>query len=200
MNECIKPNKEKVEHYFRLLMTEGLGLNLLDPNLKGTPERVARMYCEELFPNCFTDFGEATSFPNEKKYDQTIVLDNIWFASVCSHHFLPFTGKLWTAYIPGELLVGASKPARITAHYAARPQLQENLIHEVLNKFVEEVQPRAAMIYARAIHGCMKCRGVRQYAGSGMGGCAIYGLYHTDPSAKSEALQLIQMSMTKDDL
>lgn len=34
-------NQAKVEEYFGKLLTEGLGLDLSDPNLKDTPKRVA---------------------------------------------------------------------------------------------------------------------------------------------------------------
>src|SRR5574337_83306 len=119
------------------------------------------------------------------------MIDNIHFTSVCSHHFLPFTGKAWFLYIPNEHdLIGASKMPRLVAHYAARPQLQENLCHEVLNRFVEVMQPKGAMLVMRAVHGCMSCRGVRQYNGTGMTSSAIYGSF-TQESTRSEGMALI---------
>lgn len=186
-----------VEHYFAMLMQVGLGFDMNDPNLIDTPSRIARMYCEELFKNVDKEYPEEDfrKFPNTKKYNQVTMIDNIHFTSVCSHHFLPFVGKAWFLYIPNEYdLIGASKMPRIIEHYAARPQLQENLCHEVIERFVEVMQPKAAMLVMRAIHGCMACRGVNQYNNTGMTSSAIYGGFN-DATTRSEAMSLIQLSL-----
>jgi len=39
---------KKIQHHFREIM-ETLGLDLTDDSLKGTPERVAKMYIKEIF-------------------------------------------------------------------------------------------------------------------------------------------------------
>lgn len=184
-----------VEEYMHKILSEGLGLNMLDPNLIDTPKRIAKMYCRELFHNVGEEFPESKfrSFPNEKNYSQIVMVDNIHFTSMCSHHFMPFTGKAWFLYIPDEKLVGVSKIPRIVEHYAARPQLQENLCHEIMNRFVEVIKPKGVMLVMRAIHGCMSCRGVRQYANSGMTSSAIYGVFN-DAAVREEAMNLIQMS------
>lgn len=187
-------NPLKVEEYFKLLMTEGLGLDLSDPNLIGTPERVARMY-GEMFSGLDNNFKGLTTFPNDKNYDEIVLLDNIFFVSMCSHHFLPFYGLGWVAYIPDKKIMGASKPARLINHFAAKPQLQENLGEEVVEFLDRELSPKAVMVVLRAEHGCMKCRGVKQYAGSGMLTSNIRGLFKEDPSTKAEAFNLIKLSM-----
>lgn len=184
----------EVEKHFRLLMEEGLGLDLSNPNLVGTPERVARMY-QELFSGLDTEFEGVTSFPNDHNYDEIVLLDNIFFVSVCSHHFLPFYGKAWVAYIPSNKVMGASKASRVINHYSARPQLQENLSHEIVNFLERKLNPKALMVVMRAEHGCMKCRGVKQYDGAGMLTSAVKGSFKTDSIAKSEALDLIKLSV-----
>jgi len=184
-----------VEHYFRLLMTEGLGLDLSDPNLLDTPKRVAKMYCQEFFRGIGEEFNGCKTFPNKKKYDQIIMLDRIDFVSVCSHHFLPFTGYAWIAYIPNKHLAGASKFARTVHHYAARPQLQENLCHEVIDCLKKNIKPRGLMVVMRATHGCMSCRGVKQSNKSGMMTSALKGVFKKDEKARSEVLDFIKISL-----
>ena len=188
--------KDVVESLFRKLMEDGLGFDLSDPNLCDTPARVARMYCEEFFCNCCEEFADFKAFPNIHNYNQIIISDLISFVSVCSHHFLPFTGQGWVLYIPDDKLIGASKPARLIEHYAARPQLQENLCHEVLNSLVAGISPKGAMVVLRAIHGCMKCRGVRQMK-SGMGTSAVEGAFK-QPDVKAEGMDLIKLSLLCD--
>ena len=116
------------------------------------------------------------------------------FVSMCSHHFLPFTGLCWVAYLPDKHLIGASKPARLVNHYASRPQLQERLAQDVLDNFVEHVKPKGAMVLMRAVHGCMKCRGVRQQHG-GMMDSALYGMFKSDQAARTEVLDLVKISL-----
>lgn len=187
-------NESKVIHYFELLMSEGLGFDLKDANLSGTPSRVAKMYCREWFKSVGSEFTDFKSFPNDAGYEQIIMSDRIHFTSFCSHHFLPFTGLAWIAYIPNEFLIGASKMSRLVEHYASRPQLQENLTHQVLKTFVNGVNPEGAMVVMRAVHSCMTCRGARQISGAGMQTSALHGAFFK-AEVKSEALELIKLSL-----
>lgn len=183
-----------IEKHFKALMKEGLGSDLTDPNLTGTPERIARMYAE-LFQGENKEFDGLTTFPNAENYDQIVLLDNIHFVSMCSHHFLPFAGLAWVAYIPDKKVLGASKPARVIKHYGARPQLQENLCEQVVNYLQTELAPKGVMVVMRAIHGCMSNRGINQYGGSGMVTSALRGVFKEEKSVKDEALDLIKMSI-----
>jgi GTP cyclohydrolase I len=187
--------QDVVELNFHRLMDEGLGLDMKDPNLVDTPRRVAKMFAQELFHNVGEEFPEEDFrlFPNDKNYSQIIMVDNIHFVSTCSHHFVPFVGKAWFLYIPDQHLVGVSKLPRLVEHYSARPQLQEGLCHEVMNRFIDVVKPKGAMIVMRAIHGCMSNRGVRQYDNCGMTSSAISGAFN-DPATREEAMNLIQLS------
>lgn len=181
--------------YFRKLMEEGLGLDLTNPNFKPTPKRVARMFCKEFFNGQHKEFTDFALSKNKRGYNQIIMLDNIHFVSICSHHFLPFVGKAWLLYIPDQYFVGASKPARCIEHYAARPQLQEDLCHDVINQFNNVVKPKGVMVVTRAVHGCMSCRGVKQNNGAGMMGSAVLGCFTESDSTKQEGLTLIEISI-----
>jgi GTP cyclohydrolase IA len=187
-------NKELVSSLFKTLMEEGLGLDLSDPNLTDTPNRVAKMYCDELFSGLKTKEPKTTVFPNTHQYSQMVLSDKIYFSSMCSHHFLPFSGYAWVMYIPGESLLGLSKFSRIVNWYASRPQLQEQLTHDVVNFLVEKLQPIGVMVVIRALHQCMHCRGVKQHSGAGMVTSAIYGAFEK-PEVRSEGMDLIKLSM-----
>lgn len=187
-------NQKKVEYYLSKFISEGLELDLTDPNLKDTPERMSKMYCQEFFKSLEPNTTLITTFPNDKDYDEIILLDNIPFVSMCSHHFLPFSGKAWFAYIPDKKLVGASKINRLITHYSAKPQLQENLSKEIVDSFVYLLQPKAVMLVMRAIHGCMACRGIRQGNDAGMMTSVVYGIFKENDKARSEVLQLIKLS------
>lgn len=187
-------NPIAIEYHFRMLMTQGLGFDLKDPNLIDTPKRIAKMYCDEWFKGTTSEFSDFKSFPNTEQYQQIICFDNIHFSSVCSHHFLPFTGLAWLLYLPADTLIGASKSARLIAHYSSRPQLQENLTHQILNRFAAKIKPQGVMVVLRALHECMRCRGAKQTNGAGMITSALHGCFF-EPAVKSEGLELIKLSL-----
>jgi len=189
-------DQELIEAHLREIITKGLGLDLSDPNLKETPHRIAKMYCEEFFTSIGKEgFDNLKTFPNSKGYDQAILMDRIHFVSMCSHHFLPFVGLAWLVYVPDKTLVGASKPSRLINYYGAKPQLQEDICHEVINDFEKEVKPKGTMVVMRGIHGCMSYRGAKQYGGSGLTTSAVSGIFRDNPASRSEAMDLIKLSL-----
>lgn len=190
-------NENLIELYVKKILEEGLGLDTQDSNLQDTPKRIASMFSNEFLSSleCPEGFTNLKTFPNDAGYDQVIVLDRIHFVSLCSHHFLPFVGLAWLAYIPGDCLVGASKPARLIEFCSKKPQIQEKLVHEVIIHFDEVVKPQGTLVLMRGIHGCISYRGVKQYGGAGMTTSAVSGVLREDLKAKSEALDLIKISL-----
>ncbi len=194
-----------VESRMKEILEKGLGLDMTDPNLIDTPARIAKMYCKELFSGLTEPPPKITTFPNTDSYDEIIMMDNIPFVSTCSHHFLPFQGLAWFAYIPakyslysayeGGELSGASKIARIIHYFASRPQLQERLTQQIVDHFVGIVRPLGVMLVMRAVHGCMACRGVKTGNYAGLMTSKVYGSFKENSSSRNEALQMIQMSI-----
>lgn len=189
-------NQKLIEGCMKSIIREGLGLDLSDPNLSGTPRRVAKMWTKEFFQNINREFPAKNfrMFPNEEGYDEIVLFDQISFVSVCSHHFLPFQGSAWFAYIPKDKLVGASKPARLVEWYAARPQLQERLAHQIVERFDTIVKPKGTLLVMRAVHGCMSCRGVKQGNKAGMTTSIVKGVFKKNLDAKLEAFELIKIA------
>jgi GTP cyclohydrolase I len=189
-------DQKRVESLVNQLMIEGLGLDLSDPNLTQTPERIARMLCNELLSSVGVEPIDLTkSFPNDKRYDEIIMFDNIPFTSVCSHHFLLFPGFAWYLYIPDTLLLGASKPARVIDFFSKKPQLQENLATEVVDHLENAVHPKGSMLVMRAVHGCMSCRGVKTGHDAGMTTSITRGCFRDTTATRMEGLDLIKLSL-----
>lgn len=189
-------NKEKIEDLVKQIIEEGLGLDIYNPNLLRTPERIARMFCEEFFFSVGEEPSskELAVFPNEG-FDEIIMFDNIPFTSTCIHHFLPFSGLAWFLYIPDKHLIGASKPTRIIEFFSKMPQLQERLSVEVMEFFLEGVKPKGAMLVMRAIHSCMSCRGVKTGLGSGMITSVTSGAFRENIDTRQEGLDLVRLSV-----
>ena len=139
-----------------------LGLDLRDPNFTETPERVARMYLE-IFGGLEEDNEpEIKTFPNDQGYNNMITVKDIPFFSVCSHHLIPFFGRVHLGYIPDEQIIGLSKLARIVEFFAKRPQIQEQFTDQVIEFIVSKISPKGVMVVVEAQHLCMEMRGVEK--------------------------------------
>jgi len=105
-DEC---KKEKIAYHFAEIM-DILGLDLTDDSLKGTPNRVAKMYIEEIFSGLNPkNKPKVALFDNKYQYNQMLVEKNITFYSNCEHHFVPIFGKAHVAYISSGKVIGLSK-------------------------------------------------------------------------------------------
>ncbi len=170
-------------------MIEILGLDLTDPNLVETPERVAKLYVE-MFRG-LTEGAEpkVTFFPNEERYTAMVMEKDIPFYSMCSHHFVPFYGHAHVAYIPNEKICGLSKMPRIVEFYAHRPQLQERLTEQIAGFLAEKLNPQGVMVVIEARHLCVEMRGVKK-PGALTVTSAIRGIFFNRP-VREEFLDLL---------
>ena len=139
---------------------EALGLDLDDPDLQRTDQRVARAY-EELFAGLLPqNEPRLETFPNPDRHAGLVTVAGIPFHSLCAHHFLPFFGVAHVGYVPGERLAGLSKLARAVEFHARRPQLQERLTEGVASWLDEKLAPAGVIVAVEARHLCMEMRGV----------------------------------------
>jgi GTP cyclohydrolase I len=179
--------REIGEHMGRII--EILGLDRSDPNLVGTPERVAKMYLE-LFSG-ITEGAEptVTFFPNDERYTSMVMEKDIPFYSLCAHHFVPFYGHAHIAYVPNDKIVGLSKMPRILEFYARRPQLQERLTEQVATFLAQKLDPQGVMVVVEARHLCVEMRGVKK-PGAMTVTSAIRGIFFNKP-VREEFLDLL---------
>lgn len=159
----VLPDKEKVrliQEHFREIM-EILGLDLRDDSLRGTPERVAKMYVEEIFSGLNpANKPKVSLFENKFDYKEMLVEKDITVFSHCEHHFQPFFGKAQVAYIPNGNVIGLSKLNRIVKYYCKRPQVQERLTNQIALELRETLKTEDVAVVIRAKHLCVSARGV----------------------------------------
>jgi len=122
-------------------------------------------------------------------YNQMIVLKDIDFFSLCSHHLLPFTGKVHIGYIPDKRICGISKLARVVDKFASRPQIQERMTQEIADYLEHKLNPLGVMVVVEGQHLCMKMRGVKKL-NSVMITSAIKGVFEKQ-DVRDEFLKLI---------
>jgi len=165
---------------------EALGVSTDGPGLRDSPARMARAYAEMLSPRSF----ELTTFPNDEKYDELVVVKDIPVQSLCEHHLLPFTGVAHVGYLPGERILGLSKFARVVELFARRPQVQERLTQQVATWLDDHLGPKGVGVVIEAEHSCMSLRGVRA-AGAVTRTSALTGALRSNPATRAEFLDAI---------
>ncbi len=152
--------KEKISHHFKEIMLL-LGLNLQDNSLKGTPDRVAKMYVQEIFSGLLEENKPSiTLFDNKYQYNQMLVEKNITVYSTCEHHFVPIIGKAHVAYFSSGKVIGLSKINRLVQYYSKRPQVQERLTEQVAEALKEALNTEDIAVVIDAAHLCVASRGV----------------------------------------
>lgn len=164
---------------------DALGLDTAADGLRATPGRMARAYAE-LFS---TPEFNLTTFPNDEGYDELVLARAIPVRAVCEHHLLPFVGVAHVGYLPGERILGLSKLARVVAHFAARPQVQERLTKQVADWLQVNLAPAGVGVVIEAEHTCMTLRGVRA-SGATTVTSTLLGTIREDPRSRQEFFTL----------
>lgn len=151
---------KRISAHFESIM-DILGLDLSDDSLRGTPDRVAKMFVKEIFYGLNPDNKPAVSlFDNKFGYRQMLVEKNIRVQSFCEHHFLPIYGTAHVAYIPSGKVIGLSKLNRLVDYYARRPQVQERLTEQIAEELQKTLQTKDVAVYIEAKHMCVQARGI----------------------------------------
>ena len=172
-----------------------LGIDLEgDPNSRGTPLRIAKMMVNETLHGRFHEPPSITTFPNDRSMEQMVMSGPIRIVSLCSHHWQPFTGEAFIAYIPGAEVLGLSKLSRISDYYSRRPQIQEELTCQIADHITEAIPSALGIaVLIRCQHQCMTCRGVND-PNACMTTSELRGAFQHNPSARQEFFALVQQS------
>jgi len=182
---------EQIAGHFRAIM-DLLDLNLDDPSLRNTPDRVAKMFCEEIFTGLdWSKFPECTTFPRE--LDELIIVDEIELKSMCEHHWMPFIGKAAIGYIPKGKVMGLSKFNRVVSFFARRPQIQERLVEQISFALQTILETDDVGVVIRAEHYCMKMRGVEDFTSNTITS-KMAGRFMSVPPLREEFLRLSRVS------
>ncbi|PXX27251.1 GTP cyclohydrolase I FolE [Arenibacter sp. ARW7G5Y1] len=153
--------KQRIALLFQEIM-DVMGMDLTDDSLKGTPERVAKMYIDEIFSGINPkNRPKIALFDNKYQYNQMLVEKNITFYSNCEHHFVPIIGKAHVAYISTGKVIGLSKLNRIVQYYAKRPQVQERLTNQIAEDLKTILGTEDVAVIIDAKHLCVSSRGIK---------------------------------------
>lgn len=186
-------NKDRIEAAVRELLA-AIGENPDRPGLVGTPDRVARMYRELFRGYDPTAKPKITTFDNglDGIHYDNMVIDRGKYYSLCEHHIMPFFGRYVFAYIPNPngKIIGLSKIGRVVDWCAARLQIQERLVADVVKEISEalgtENPPLGIALYMEGEHLCKTMRGAKKEGT--MSCCHLTGIFREDGQARAEFL------------
>lgn len=186
-DEKIELIKKDVAH---ILQT--LGIDLTDDSLKGTPNRVAKMFVKELFSGLNpAKKPNSSTFDNKYKYNEMLVEKNIVLYSTCEHHLLPIYGRAHIAYISNGTVVGLSKMNRIVDYFAKRPQVQERLTIQIVRELQQVLNTQDVACVIDAKHMCVNSRGIRDIESSTV--TAEFGGKFKEEKTRREFLDYIKL-------
>jgi GTP cyclohydrolase I len=147
------------------------GVDLEHPELVGTPERVARAWCEEFLDGYGADPAEllAESFDRSpgpeipaEPASELVLVKGIPFHGVCPHHLLPFQGLAHIGYVPGARLAPFSGLVRLLDGFAHRLEVQETITRQVVEALMSRLGARGAAAVLESEQTCMTLRGVKR--------------------------------------
>lgn len=164
------------------------------PGTIETPDRVARMYEDELLAGYRMDPDDLFKTFDSDGNDQLVLVRNIPFYSLCEHHMIPFHGVAHLGYIPREKVLGLSKTARLVEVFSRRLQIQERMTVQIADALEKGLAPvRGVMVVLEARHLCMEMRGI-QKVGSTTVTSAVRGDFLTDGASRQEFLSLLRQT------
>ncbi|MEQ9464010.1 MAG: GTP cyclohydrolase I FolE [Haliea sp.] len=169
-------------------ITRALGLDLNDDSLCETPQRIAKMYVDEIFSGLdYSQFPKISVIANKMQVEEMVQVDDIDVVSTCEHHFVTIDGRARVAYIPRDKVIGLSKINRIVRFFAQRPQVQERLTQQILVALQTLLDTEDVAVTIDAVHYCVKSRGVMD-SNSRTRTTSLGGAFKTDPSTRAEFL------------
>lgn len=163
-----------------------------DPNSRGTPRRLAKMYYNEIMAGRYDPAPPVTAFPNTEhnRYGGMLTV-RAEIKSMCSHHHQPVTGTVYIGVIPTDKVIGLSKYARIAQWCARRGTLQEELANDIAREIKKATVSENVAIYIQAKHGCCENRGIMAHS-SLTQTTVLHGLFNTT-HAKAEFFDNIRL-------
>ena len=164
-----------------------------DPNSKGTAQRLAKMYFNEIMAGRYEASPDATSFPNDSadRFEGMLVVRSE-LRSMCSHHHQPVSGVAYIGVLAANKLIGLSKYTRIAQWCARRGTLQEELAIDIAKEIMKATEANDVGVYVQAVHGCCENRGIMAHS-SLTQTTVLKGAFKDDQGTKKEFFDNIKL-------
>ena len=136
-----------------------------DPELAGTPARVAEAWSKDLVDGYDADVRgmlASESIPAPPGSHGIVALRGLSVTTICPHHLLPGRGTATVLYLPSARITGLGTLSRLVDAFSHRLSLQETIATSVAQALVEHLGARGAACKLSMSHSCLTSRGERQ--------------------------------------
>ncbi len=155
---------EAAEAIARFLVALGLDPGS-DPELAGTPARVAEAWANDLVDGYDVDVAALLERESSPAAGAGLVsVRDLAVSTICPHHLLPARGTGTVLYLPGARVAGVGTLARVLDAFAHRLTLQETITASVARALVQHLGARGAACTLSLSHDCLSSRGERKVA------------------------------------
>ena len=176
---------------------ETAGIDVSQPQLLDTPERVAQSWSQEFFDGYNADpslilqdsFDDADGGPSESS-SGLILAKDIPFHGLCPHHLLPLQGLAHIGYLPNGKLVPFSSLVRLLDCFAHRLEVQETVTMRVAEALMTHLGVKGAATVLESEQTCMTLRGVKRL-GTRIVTSHFAGAFESRADLRSEFLRSI---------
>lgn len=189
--EDLRSREEEIRSLVEKLL-RALGEDPQREGLRETPDRVSRMWLEELAIGYFVDplsYVKTFEVGEYESREGLIAVTNIPTRSMCEHHLLPFFGYTHVVYVPSGRVLGFSKFARVVRVLSSRLQIQERLTEQIADFLDEILRPKGLVVVQEMLHTCALIRGVEE--SMTMTTVALRGVFREQRELTNLALQVI---------
>lgn len=159
---------------------------------ENTPQRIEDFY-KDFFSGMYINPYDFLKNTFNVPSNDLVIEKNINFYSMCEHHFLPFFGKVFVAYIPNGKIIGFGDIVKVIEAYAKRPQLQERMTNEIAETIYKGLNCKGVYVLIEAEHTCMTMRGVKKTEAKIIT-TGTKGIFASDTLKRMEVLTLIKNS------
>lgn len=153
-------------------------------------DSMVRAFQDDFLRGYACDPAEHLSVEFEGAGDDLVLLRDIPFVSMCSHHLLPFFGIAHVAYLPNGKLTGLSSIARLVDGFACRLQNQERLARSVASSLMERLGARGAACRIEATQLCVVGRATRKPGIRSVSECLL-GAFESDPHERRRFVEMV---------
>jgi len=171
---------------------DACGLDVEGTELEGTPENVARAFCESFIDGYDADPAEILKTAYTSKgiagAAEIVLVKDVPFHGMCPHHLLPFHGRAHVAYIPGQKLASLSSLARLVDCFAHRLEIQETITRQIAKALMEHLDAAGTAVVLDTDQTCMTARGVTR-AGARTVSQHFTGKFSEDAGLRADFLQ-----------
>ena len=184
-----QPDISKLAEHYAAILSE-VGADLHADGMRETPMRAAKALVEMTEGSRMDTDALTKMFKAECKVaicHDMVIVEGIHEVGLCEHHLLPILMSITIGYVPDKKILGLSKFARITGHFARRFQNQERTAH-LIAEFVEKtVDALGVAVLIEGKHLCAMARGVRD-THSVMKVNVMHGAFQSDSNMRNEFL------------